>query len=86
MSSKASLVVLFIGEDYAWRNPSIAGMCLCFAWTPHIKDKLFQDSDTKRWSIKDKLVQNSDTKRWPFKDNQVQNRDTKRWSIKDNKV
>ena len=36
-----------------------------------IKDKPFQNSDTKRWSIKDKLVQNSDTKRWPINDNQV---------------
>ena len=30
---KALLVVVFIGEDYAWRNPSIVGMCLSLAWT-----------------------------------------------------
>ena len=38
LSHEASLVVVFIGEDQAQRNPSIAGMCLHFVWTPHLKD------------------------------------------------
>ena len=34
LSREALLVIVFIGEDHAWRSSSIAGMCLSFAWTP----------------------------------------------------
>ena len=31
------MVVVFIGEDYARRNPFIEGMCLGLVWTPHLE-------------------------------------------------